>query len=232
MSRTFPMIIAAIVLIAAGGFAIRSISASDTVAPEQTVIAQATTTADSTDTMADTPVANNEVVEMVLGDPDAPITIVEYASFTCPHCRTFHENVYPDLKKNFIDTGKVKFVFREVYFDRLGLWAGMLARCGGEDKYFGLADMIFKTQQTWTAGDDGATIAQNLYKIGRIAGMDDAQMEQCLQNKDHAEALVATYQKNSEADNVRSTPTLIINGESNGNMSYAQLAEKLNAIAE
>ncbi|GHA47065.1 thiol-disulfide oxidoreductase [Amylibacter ulvae] len=228
MSRTFPMIIAALVLIAAGGFAIRGISASDAVEPEQTVIAQATTETAEPDTAAPTA----DVVEMVLGDADAPITIVEYASFTCPHCRTFHENVYPDLKKNFIDTGKVKFVFREVYFDRLGLWAGMLARCGGEDKYFGLADMIFKTQQTWTAGEDGATIAQNLYKIGRIAGMDDAQMEQCLQNKDHAEALVAAYQKNADADDVRATPTLIINGESNGNMSYGELESKLNAIAE
>ena len=78
------------------------------------------------------------VQEMTLGAEDAPITVVEYASYTCPHCKTFHENVFKDLKSNYIDTGKVRFIYREAYFDRYALWAALVARCGGEMKYFGL----------------------------------------------------------------------------------------------
>ena len=71
------------------------------------------------------------VLEMSMGNPDADVTVIEYASFTCPHCRSFHEGAFKDLKKDYIDTGKINFIYREVYFDRFGLWAGMLARCGG-----------------------------------------------------------------------------------------------------
>ena len=115
-----------------------------------------------------------EVAEMVLGNADAPITIVEYASFTCPHCAHFHETVFKDLKKDYIDTGKVKFVYREVFFDRYGLWAAMVARCGGETRYFGINAMLFEQQKTWAGTDDPATAVENLKKIGRTAGMDDA----------------------------------------------------------
>ena len=74
------------------------------------------------------------VVEMALGAEDAPVTVIEYASFTCPHCRNFHQNTFKQVKENYVDTGKVRFIYREVYFDRFGLWAGMVARCGGPEK--------------------------------------------------------------------------------------------------
>ncbi len=74
-------------------------------------------------------VDTSSIIEMTLGNPDAPVTVVEYASFTCPHCASFHEGPFQELKKNFIDTGKINFVYREVYFDRYGLWASMIARC-------------------------------------------------------------------------------------------------------
>lgn len=91
-------------------------------------------------------VDTSTIVEMVLGAEDAPITMIEYASYTCPHCAAFHQGTYQEIKKNYIDTGKVKLVYREVYFDRYGLWASMVARCGGEDKFFGITDLIFKGQ--------------------------------------------------------------------------------------
>ena len=94
------------------------------------------------------------VQEMTIGNPDAAVTVVEYASFTCPHCRTFHERVWPSLKENYVDTGKINFVYREVYFDRYGLWAGMLARCDGGEKYFGIADMLYKRQREWVDQQD------------------------------------------------------------------------------
>ena len=80
------------------------------------------------------------VTEMILGDVNAPIEIIEYASMTCPHCANFHSDVYPQLKANYIETGKVKFVFREVYFDKYGMWASMIARCAGPDRFFGVID--------------------------------------------------------------------------------------------
>ncbi|MEM9430056.1 MAG: DsbA family protein [Pseudomonadota bacterium] len=178
-------------------------------------------------TLGALPAQAREVLEMSKGDPDAPVTVIEYASFTCPHCASFHAQVYPDIRANFIDTGKVRFVMREVYFDRYGLWAGMLARCGGEMRYFGIVDLIFQTQAQWTrAGDDRAVIGA-LYGLGRQAGLTDAEMEGCLQDQEFAEALVAEYQKNSEADNVRGTPSFKINGEMHSNMGYAEFARLL-----
>ena len=169
------------------------------------------------------------VPDMVLGNADAPITLIEYASFTCPHCAHFHETVFKDLKKDYIDTGKVKFVYREVFFDRYGLWAAMIARCGGDTRYFGISGMLFDQQKEWAASENPAVVVENLKKIGRTAGMDDAAMMTCLQDSAMAEAMVAKYQETSAADKVEGTPTLIINGEKNSNMSYEDLKKILDA---
>ena len=88
-----------------------------------------------------------EIPDMVMGAADAPVEIIEYASFTCPHCANFHATTYPLLKADYIDTGKVRFVYREVYFDRFGLWASMIARCGGEMRFFGMAELIYEKQK-------------------------------------------------------------------------------------
>jgi protein-disulfide isomerase len=168
-----------------------------------------------------------EVPDMVLGAADAPVTIVEYASYTCPHCATFHDTVFKQLKTDYIDTGKVRFVYREVYFDRYGLWAAMIARCGGDTRYFGVSAMLFEQQKGWAASDDPAVVVENLKKIGRTAGMDDATLDACLKDNAMAEAMVAAYQTNATADGVDGTPTLIINGEKHSNMSYADLAKLL-----
>lgn len=170
------------------------------------------------------------VPDMILGDENAPVTLVEYASYTCPHCATFHKHVMPDLRKNYIDTGKVKLIYREVYFDGPGLWAAMVARCGGGLKYFGVSGLLYERQREWTQGDGGAAIAQNLYKLGRIAGMNDADMEACLQDQEMAKAMVEKYQKDTAEDNVSSTPTLILNGENIGNVSYTELAKRIDTI--
>ncbi|MCA3452616.1 MAG: DsbA family protein [Rhodobacter sp.] len=164
-----------------------------------------------------------EVPDMVLGNADAPVTLVEYASYTCPHCAQFHDTVFKDLKKDYIDTGRVKFVFREVYFDRYGLWAAMVARCGGETRYFGISSMLFDQQKEWAASDDPAVVVENLKKIGRTAGMDDATLQACMENAPMAEAMVARFQENMEKDKVEGTPTLIIDGVSHSNMSYEDL---------
>lgn len=162
-----------------------------------------------------------EVMEMTLGDDNAPVTIIEYASFTCPHCANYHNSVFGDLKTDYVDTGKVKFIIRDVYFDRLGLWASMLARCDSGQKYFGISDLIYKRQREWTKGESNAEIVGNLKKLGRLAGMNDEVMDACLQDQTMAQALVATYQENASRDEITSTPSFVINGKKEGNMSLA-----------
>ena len=170
-----------------------------------------------------------EVVDYGLGPLDAKVTVIEYASFTCPHCAHFHADVYPKLKADYIDTGKIRFEYREVYFDRYGLWAGMIARCGGEMRYFGVSDMLFDTQKEWAASDDPVAVTENLKKIGRTAGMEDAAMDACLKDKSTAEAMLTHYQTNFAADGIEGTPTFMINGVKHSNMTYDDMAKILDA---
>ena len=126
MNRFIPAIAAAAVVVAGGAYWLSNTQTSATETafslPEITNI----------QTVSSEGAANEHgIVEMVMGSEDAPITIIEYASFTCPHCASFHENVLAPLKADYVDTGKVKFVFRDVYFDRYGLWASMVARMKG-----------------------------------------------------------------------------------------------------
>lgn len=172
--------------------------------------------------VAETP-AQPEVWEIALGPADAKVTLTEYASYTCPHCATFHANVFKDLKRDYIDTGKIRFVYREVYFDRYGLWAAMVARCGGEMRYFGIQDMLYAQQREWSGAGDPLLIVEALRKIGLTAGLTKEQLDVCLSDGAMAEALVAKFQKDAEADKIDSTPSLVINGEKFGNMAYADL---------
>ncbi|MDN5788462.1 DsbA family protein [Pseudorhodobacter sp.] len=170
-----------------------------------------------------------DVPDMTLGNPDAKVVLTEYASYTCPHCAHFHDEVFVNLKRDYIDTGKIKFVFREVFFDRYGLWAAMLARCGGDMRYFGIQDILFSTQRDWAASDDPATVIDNLRRIGRTAGMDDAEMDKCLNDGAMAQAMVNKYQADTKADNIDSTPSLILDGKKYSNMNYADLKALLDA---
>ena len=170
-----------------------------------------------------------EVTDFAIGPDDAKVKIVEYASFTCPHCADFHANVFKSLKTDYIDTGLVRFEYREVYFDRYGLWAAMMARCGGAPRYFGITDILFATQRDWAASDDPNVVVENLKKIGRTAGMDDATLTACMSDGATAEALVAHFETNFKADGIEGTPTLIINGTKHSNMSYADMKAILDA---
>ncbi|MGO4914441.1 DsbA family protein [Pseudogemmobacter sp. W21_MBD1_M6] len=165
------------------------------------------------------------VMDMAMGDANAPVTVIEYASFTCPHCARFHFDVFGELKKNYIDTGKIRFIYREVYFDRFGLWASMIARSGGEMRYFGIIEMIYDTQKEWTGSNDPAVIADNLRRIGRSAGLTDEQMNAALNDAAQAETLVVWYQKNAEADGIESTPSFVVDGTKYSNMGYAEFSK-------
>ncbi|MEJ6707385.1 MAG: DsbA family protein [Amylibacter sp.] len=164
-----------------------------------------------------------EVKEMISGNPDSTVTVMEYASFTCPHCASFHANIYPQLKANYIDTNKIKFIYRDVYFDRFGLWASMIARCD-DTKFFGVADMLYKRQAEWSRAGDPAEVVAGMRKIGLLAGLTNEQMDDCLNNQKMAEALVARFQETTTGDDVTSTPTLFVNGTKYSNMAYTELA--------
>ncbi len=170
-----------------------------------------------------------EPTDFSLGDPNAPVKMVEYASFTCPHCAAFHENVFKDLKRDYIDTGKVHFTLREVYFDRYGLWAAMVARCGGEMRYFGIHDVLFSSQKEWAGSDDPTVVVGNLKTIALAAGMDGAAVDACLKDGPMAEALIKRFETNMAADGVEGTPTIFINGAKHSNMSYDDLKALLDA---
>lgn len=165
-----------------------------------------------------------DVVEMMQGNPDAAVEVVEYASYTCPHCASFHANTYPQLKENYIDTGLINFVYREVYFDQPGLWASMVARCGGEMRFFGISGVLYEQQQVWARAGDGAAISAALRNIGKIAGLSDDELDACMTDADQAQELMAWYRSNADRDEVQSTPSFLINGEKYSNMNYADFA--------
>ena len=170
-------------------------------------------------------VDTSDVREMSMGNPDAAVTVIEYASFTCPHCASFHAGPFKQLKAEYIDTGKIHFINREIYFDRYGLWAAIMARCGegAENRYFGIADMVYAQQGTWARQEDPNAVVASLRTIGKTAGLTDPQLDQCFSDGANAEKLYARFLQTSEADGITSTPSFVINGERHGNMSYADM---------
>ena len=159
--------------------------------------------------------------DVVLGDPDAPVTIIEYASLTCGHCANFHRNSYPQIKADYIDSGKAKMVIREIFFDQFGLWSAMIARCGGEAGYHMMIDMFLNRQRDWyqvhipayNQTKNPQPMIDDMMKIGRLAGLSNERMNACLSDQDYLERMVTDFQTYSSEDGVRSTPTFLINGE-------------------
>ena len=147
--------------------------------------------------------------EMVLGEANAPVTIIEYASMTCPHCATFHEKTYPELKKKYIDTGKVRFIFREFPLDPLAAAGFMLARCAGEDKYFPMIETLFHQQKEWAVQRP----LPPLFAIAKQAGFTQQSFDQCLANQKLLEDLEKVRERGAKEYGVSSTPTFFINGK-------------------
>ena len=146
--------------------------------------------------------------DRTLGKDDAPVTVVEYASMTCPHCAHFHETTYPELKKRYIDTGKVRFIFREFPLDQLALAAFLLARCAGPDKYFPMIDTLFQLQKEWvTQKPLGPLLA-----IAKQAGMSEQAFNECLQDQKLVDGIEDVRQRAMKL-NVQSTPSFFVNGK-------------------
>jgi protein-disulfide isomerase len=165
----------------------------------------------------------------VLGDPKAPITVIEYASLTCPHCAHFDTQILPEIKKKWIDTGKVKLIYRDFPLDQVAAKAAQIAECAGNERYFGVIDLIFRGQPTWaTASDPVAELAKPL----RIAGLGEKEIKECLANDAKANEVVAEA-KGGEILGVNSTPTLFIDGKLyQGARSVEELDGLFNKLAK
>ncbi|MFW8635885.1 DsbA family protein [Cribrihabitans pelagius] len=222
MTRLMSGVFAAVAL-AAGGYAISGFNGQGSL-PHNPLVGAAHAQEAEVDT--------STITEMVMGEEDAPVTMIEYASYTCPHCANFHNNTFKKLKADYIDTGKVKFIYREVYFDRYGLWASMIARCSGPEKFFGISDLIYKGQSDWARAGGATEIVEELRKIGRLAGLESDELEACLQDAEKAQTLVTWYQENATEHGIESTPTFIINGEKVSNQPYEDMKALIDAELE
>jgi len=221
MTRLLPIIIVLLLAVAGGAWYFTQ-SSGQVAATELTQITEVSG--------EDSDAAEIELVpDRVIGADDAPVTVIEYASYTCPHCATFHADQFKKLKAEYVDTGKVRFIHREVYFDRYGLWGGLLANCGGDMRYYGISGLLYEQQKEWIGSGEGDEILANLRTLGKTAGLTDEAIDACFADEEMAARLVATYQTNAEADGIRATPALVINGEKHSNMSYDALKEIIEA---
>ena len=146
--------------------------------------------------------------EMAMGPETAKVTVVEYASASCPHCANFYKTTFPELKKEYIDTGKIRFIFREFPHNQPALAAFMLARCAPKEKYFPLVDMFFTQQDTWLEAP-----LEGLQKIAQLAGFTKESFDACLKNEAVAKGIIAVRDKAEKDFGVDSIPTFFINGE-------------------
>ncbi len=171
--------------------------------------------------------------DMVMGLDSAPVTLIEYASLTCPHCAHFDETTFPQLKSEYIDKGLVKYIYRDFPLDRMALAASQIAHCAGPERFFGFIDAIFRQQVTWTDGKDADTIIANLKKLARQGGLSDQAADACLANKELQDAVLAQSLKGEKEFKVDSTPTLIINGEKHpGALSFEELEAILKPLVK
>lgn len=166
--------------------------------------------------------------DRVLGKADAPVTIIEYASFTCPHCAHFATDVLPAVKASLIDGGKVKLVFRDYPLDALALRAAMLVRCTGNERAFGMIDLLFERQMQWATSQDPKAA---LLGIARQAGLGESDFDACMANQDVQNAVVQSRVTAEQAYKIQSTPSFLINGRlAVGAPSAEQLTDMINAL--
>ncbi|OJX79915.1 thioredoxin domain-containing protein [Magnetospirillum sp. 64-120] len=171
-------------------------------------------------------------IDQVLGKADAPVTIVEYASTTCGHCANFHKTTLPEVKKNWIDTGKAKLVYRDFPTGPAGLSIGasMIAHCAGPERYFGVLGLIMENQDKWLGSKDPL---DTLKKTVRLAGLTGADVDACLQRQDLFEGIQKRAEHGNEVFKVDSTPSFLINGKLVvGALPYAEFNKVLTEAAK
>ena len=171
--------------------------------------------------------ADAPMEEKIVGEANAPITIIEYASMTCPHCANFHNNTWPAIKEKYVDTGKARLIFREFGFDPRAEAGFMLARCSG-DNYFAMIDVLFKQQESWSRAPDGKAA---LLKIARLAGFSQESFEACLTDQKLLDDVRAVKNRGANEFRVDSTPTFFINGKKyTGALSVGEMSAIIDSM--
>ena len=163
--------------------------------------------------------------DLAIGAPEAPISIIEYFSLTCPHCRDFHTNTFPRLRTEYVDTGKVRFIARDFPLNRPALDAAILAQCAGPDRYFAFIETLFNTFDNWTRAAD---YIKALGQLGQLGGMSAAQFDDCRGDAALEAKIFATMLEAQESYDVKSTPTFIINGKKHeGSIRFEAFSKSL-----
>lgn len=166
------------------------------------------------------------LTELVFGKDDAPIEVLEYASLSCPACKRFHDEVFPKLKEEYIDTGKIKFVFRDFPTNTPGMAAAMIARCAGPQKHAGMVDIFFDTQGQWGRAENPL---QAMTMVSRMAGLGPGDVDACVKNTELYDAIRAGADKAHKEMGVNATPTVIVAGEKLEHSSYEAVKEAIDA---
>lgn len=174
--------------------------------------------------------------DMALGPEDAPVTIVEYMSMTCPHCAHFHATTFDEIKKKYVDSGKVRFIIREFPFDPRAAAAFMLARCNPQDttklteaaQYFPMISMLMKQQETWAGAQDGR---EALLQMSKLAGFTQESFQACLTNQKLLDDVNSVRERGAKDFGVNSTPTFLINGKRYaGDMSVETMSALIDSL--
>jgi protein-disulfide isomerase len=156
--------------------------------------------------------------EIFLGNNNAKIVVIEYASMTCIHCANFHKEVYPKIKENYIDTNKIKFIYRDFPLDKQALFGSVLAKCAPKEKYFDFVKLILSTQKKWITNDD--TFIDKLKNIGKLAGLTESKINNCFKDEQIVDNIINIRTFAERKYNISSTPSFIINNKKYSAMSY------------
>jgi protein-disulfide isomerase len=166
--------------------------------------------------------------EKSIGDQSAPIKIVEFASMTCGHCAKFHNEVFPSIKENFIDNGKVFFTYKDFPLDKYALKASVIARCSGGEKFFSFLKVIYNKQKDWTRTKDPF---KSLLKIAKLGGLKNDEIKVCVGNKSIEDGILKKRLESSKNFDITATPTLYFNGKKyQGDLSYDAIKLKIESL--
>lgn len=169
------------------------------------------------------------LADRVMGDENAPLTIIEYSSLGCPHCMRFHRDTLPMIKKEFIDTGKVRLIYRDFPLDRRAMAAAMIARCAPTQRYFGMIELFFDKQQEWSQAEDAMAALSKVAKFGGMSGDDVAE---CLKNQALIDGISGRAEEAKFDFEITATPSFLVGGEDGQKIEGALSAEDFRDVIQ
>ena len=224
--RKLPLVLAGIVVLAAVAVGGYELLRTDQPVPTVQLGGPTSEPASGPTRKAATPKVGPD--ETIFGDPDAPVTIIEYASLTCPHCAAFHNDTLPELEAAYLDTGKVRLVYRDFPLDRSAVFATVMVRCADPSRAEGYIEVLYKMQESWATA---ANPVEALARIGRLGGLSQERFEACLSDQSLIDSILNSRLEATRQFGVNVTPSFIINGKTyTGAMSFEQFESILRPL--